>query len=455
MTELMLKPGKYFDFEINGLTQTGEGVGQISNFVIFVPGGIPGDLLRVKLAETHKNYGRAVICEIIKPSPDRINPFCKAFGSCGGCDWQAMKYEAQLKWKQKIITETLSRVGKIENPNVLPVIPAPSQFQTRYRNKVQHPVAKTKTNGLIAGFYGRQSHHIVDIDNCGLELEQAEQAVHSTLSILNQSDFPAYDEKTGKGLIKHIVVRTSQTKTETLLIIVVKENFGLAKSIASKIMDADPRIAGVLLNINPERTNVVLGNKFILLAGRNHIFETINNINFRISAPSFFQVNTSQAVNLCNTIMEMSELTGKETVLDLYCGIGLLGLNLADKAKLVIGIDETGSAIGDGRFNAVANKLSNAKFVNGKVEDILKTQKLAEKYDVAIIDPPRQGCKPEVLKFLEKKRPNTIIYVSCYPATMSRDIQILSQYGFNLEAVQPLDMFPQTGHVESVAKLCS
>lgn len=446
----VLKKGQVFDLDITGLINGPEGIGHVDGFAVFVPLTVPGDRVRVKMAEFRKKHGRADVQKILNPSPARQKPFCALFGKCGGCDWQHIRYPVQLEWKKKIVEETLARIGKIQNPGVNAVLPSPDEFH--YRNKTQHPFGG-RSKELVAGFYSKGTHKIIAINKCPLESGISTKSIRSAINVLNARNIPPYNESTGTGILRHIVVRTSQTEQKALIILVATRRFKGDEETGKQIMKTDESVSGVMINVNPAKTNVILGRETFRLAGREYITEQISGISFRVSSTSFFQTNTLQTANMLEIIGKMSVTTGKEKILDLFCGAGTIGLSLARNVKHVLGIDEEGSAVSDAVFNAAANKQDNAEFIAGRVEEIVLNKPGLLDVDCVILDPPRSGCMPEVLAELGKAKPEKIIYVSCYPASLARDIRILSDFGYRPAEIQPVDMFPQTCHVETIAKI--
>ncbi|MEW6557237.1 MAG: 23S rRNA (uracil(1939)-C(5))-methyltransferase RlmD [Elusimicrobiota bacterium] len=446
----MIKYGQQIEITIQKIITGGDGIGKYKNIVVMVPYSVPQDKLLVKIAEVKKNFARAKISKIILPSPFRIIPVCSSHFSlltshclyCGGCNFQMIKYEKQLDIKTKIVQDFFDiRVNE--------TLPAENPF--RYRNKIQIPIGG-KTGNIIMGFFQPQSHRIVDIKNCFLQTTEANKIIKEIRNLINEFRIQPYNENRHIGVLRHIVLRQSFVFNEFMIIFVTKTNsMPNTKEIISRITKKFTNIVSVYQNINPHKTNVILGNKNYKLFGRNTIREKIGDIIFEISPASFFQINTYQTLKLYELIKKICHLKGDENIIDIYCGCGGITLYLGPYCQKITGIEKVSSAISDAVRNTRINNIKNAVFICSNADYILKKTDFP-KNSTVILDPPRTGCSAEVLKIILDLLPNKIIYVSCNPAILSRDIKILSKK-YQLSEIQPIDMFPQTAHIECVAKL--
>ena len=433
---------------VDGLSHDGEGIARPDGFTVFVPEAVPGDTVTAEVISVKPNYARALPLSIEKRSPDRVAPRCAHHRCCGGCPLQHLEYGAQLRFKEKLVRETLRRVGKIDAP-VRPVLGMADPW--RYRNKAQVPVASAEGR-IISGFFEKRSHRVVDMQNCPLQHPAADRAVQTTRAAMEELRFPPYDEKTGRGLVRHMVVRVSHTLGEVLVTVVTNgPQLPGADELVRLLRVRVGNLAGIVQNINTRQDNVILGRDEITLWGRPYLVEKVGGLQFRVSTRSFFQVNTVQAETLYRQAESLAGLTGRETVYDLYCGTGTIGLYLAGKAGRVIGIEEVEAAVEDARLNARANGITNAQFMAGKAETLLpQLLESGPRPDVVVLDPPRKGCAATLLEALAQTAPARIVYISCNPATLARDLKILRERSYSVKEVQPVDMFPHTSHVECV-----
>ncbi|MBS3947737.1 MAG: 23S rRNA (uracil(1939)-C(5))-methyltransferase RlmD [Dethiobacter sp.] len=440
--------GQLIELDIKGLNNEGEGVGRFAGFTIFVPGTAPGDRVTASVLSLQKTYARALLRSVLLESPHRVAPPCNHYSTCGGCQLQHLAYAEQLRLKQQILANTLRRLGGLDLA-VQPVLGMTDPW--RYRNKAQVPVGSA--DGIVmAGFYAPRSHHIVNVASCHLQHPANDQAVAAVRETLQALAIPIYDEKSHTGLVRHILARTAFATGETLLVLVTNghhlpERERLVKMICAKL----DNLSGIVQNINIQRGNVILGAEDIPLWGLPYLEEKLGGLTFRVSPRSFLQVNTPQAEILYGKIKEYAALTGQETVFDLYCGTGTIALYLSQGAGKVVGVESVAAAVADARANATGNGITNAEFCKGRAEDVMP-KLLAQGYqaDVVVVDPPRKGCDAKLLTTLAKIRPARLIYVSCDPATLARDLRHLTDEGFAVREVQPVDMFPHTRHVETV-----
>lgn len=443
-----LVKNQVIQIHIDSLNHEGEGVGRFRNFAVFVPGAAPGDMLTAKVISIQKNYARALIESIQTPSPHRVPPLCNHYNSCGGCHLQHIGYEEQLRLKRELVIDALKRLGGLDVP-VLPVIGMDNPW--RYRNKAQVPVG-TDGQTIVAGFYEPKSHRIVDVKCCHIQQPENDKTILTAKKIIHQFKIPVYSEATHRGLIRHIMVRTSFDTGETLLVLITNgHHIPNTEELISALRTQIPNLTGIVQNINTRKGNVILGNEYHTLWGKPHLEEKLGRLTFHISPGSFFQVNTIQTKVLYDKVREYASLTGTETVFDLYCGIGTISLYLASQAKHVIGVESVPSAVEDAKKNAVLNQITNASFHLGTAEETVpRLLKQNLRADVVITDPPRKGCDARLLETIIHMSPRKIIYVSCNPATLARDLKTLTQNGYTPVKVQPVDMFPHTAHVECV-----
>lgn len=443
-----LTPKHPITLPIHGIGSNGEGVGYLDGFTVFVDGALPGEVVEARLVERHKRYGRGQLTSIVTPSPHRIAPPCKLFGKCGGCQLMHLSYPEQLKIKQQRVIDALRRIGKIEDAPVAPCLPSPSSLG--YRNKIQLPVRQGK-NGIELGLYARSSHELVEVDTCAIHCPLGEQVYKEAKSIIQQSGIRAYDPIQGSGELRHLLIKTAVHTQEVLVILITNgEQSPILQHIAKAIMKQCPQVKGVIHNIHTGRDNVILGRTYNVLQGQASMTEELCGKTFKVSPASFFQVNPLQAENLYAKALEFAALTGEESVLDAYCGVGTLSLLFASKAKRVIGVECVPEAIEDAKENAQLNGIQNITFVCAPAETHIQT---LSDIDLILLNPPRRGCEEAFLDGIGALQPKTVIYISCDPATLARDIALLRGYGYQIEAIQPFDMFPQTAHVECVTKL--
>lgn len=433
---------------IHGIGSHGEGVGSIDGYTLFVDGALPGETIDVKLTEKHKRYGRGELLKIHKPSSDRIEPACPLFGKCGGCQLMHATYAKQLLIKQQKVIDALERIGKLKNPTILPCLPSPSALG--YRNKIQLPVQRKK-EGLALGLYARSSHELIEVDHCFIHCDTGEKIYQPLAQLIKKSGLSAYDATTGKGELRHVLIKSSLHANELLVILVANASPSpLIKQLAQEILALSSTVKGIIHNLNTAPGNVILGKEYTVLEGQSQIEEKLCGLTFKISPASFFQVNPLQAENLYAKVCAFAALTGTEKVLDACCGVGTLSLILAKQAREVIGVECIPEAIADAHVNAACNGISNVSFVCDHIENFIQT---LDSLDVLILNPPRKGCEVAFLAGVKKLLPKRIVYVSCDPATLARDLALLVSFGYKINAVQPFDMFPQTAHVETCVSL--
>ncbi|MEF9959937.1 MAG: 23S rRNA (uracil(1939)-C(5))-methyltransferase RlmD [Niameybacter sp.] len=445
---MSVEKNQFYEITITDIGTNGEGVGKINDFVVFVPEAITGDTLEIKILKVKKNLAYGKIEKILSPSPSRNSETCEVAKKCGGCQLQHMSYAAQLEWKQSKVYNALTRIGGLKDVEVLPTIGM--ETPAHYRNKAQYPIRKE--NGKVQiGFYMSRTHKVVDWSTCGIQDPRCEQIIELVKNFLEVNNISIYDEEVHKGLVRHLMIKTGFYTGEIMVCLVINGNELPHSDKLLETLKEVEGLASVLLNVNKARTNVILGHEIKVLEGREYIVDTIGDLKFKISALSFFQVNPVQTKVLYDQALAYAELNGSETVWDAYCGIGTISLFLAQKAKQVYGVEIVAPAIENARENASLNGLDNVQFFVGKAEEVIPEQYAnGLTADTIVVDPPRKGCEVALLETLVKMNPQKIVYVSCDPATLARDLGYLAEYGYKVEKVQPVDMFPHTTHVETV-----
>lgn len=451
--DLPVHKNESYEVDIVDLTHEGAGVARVNGFTLFVPNTLPGERAKIKVVGVKKGFGFGRLEELIEESPERVDPPCPIYKWCGGCQLQHLSYEGQLEYKRKQVEDVLTRIGKLEGVPVLPTLGMGDE-PWRYRNKAQVPVGE-RNGRLITGFYQKRSHEIVEMDSCIITGDTNDDAVQAVKEIVNKYNITAYNEEKHKGILRHIIARYGKTTGDLMIVLVTNgKDLPQRKKIMEDIRDALPEIKSIVQNINSKRTNVIFGEETRVLWGAEYIYDFIGDIKFAISARSFYQINPDQTKVLYDQALQYAELNGDETVIDAYCGIGTISLFLAQQAKKVYGVEIVPEAIEDARRNAELNNITNAEFAVGKSEDVIpEWKKQGITPDVIVVDPPRKGCDEELLKTIIEMKPKRVIYVSCNPSTLARDLRVLEDGGFKTQKVQPVDMFPQTTHVETVTLL--
>jgi 23S rRNA (uracil1939-C5)-methyltransferase len=446
--------GQSLSVTIDDLAFGGEGVGRIDGYVIFVRGGIPGDRLQVRLDQARARFGRASIEAILTPSPHRVEAPCQYFGRCGGCRLQHVDYAAQLSFKGKQVADALERLGGLPPIEVRPILAAPETYG--YRNKMEFTVAREGSHGLTVGLHEAERYdRVLAVDRCLLQSERMNALLDEARRFFVERGLTAYEQDSGEGLLRFLMLREGRRTDEAMVNVVtsspaVSELEPLAGRLAARVKET----ASVVMNVNPKKASVAVGVEEHLLGGRDHIRESVGGLSFQVSANSFFQTNTAQAERLFAIVLEAAALTGDETVFDLYAGTGAISLLLAERSRWVYGVEVAQAAVDDAARNAAANGIANCTFLAGEVRFVLP-ELIAQgvSAQVVVADPPRAGFHPKALSALAHLAPARIIYVSCNPATLARDLGDLARAGYRVEWVQPVDMFPHTPHIEAVARL--
>ena len=449
-----MKKNDLLQIKIESMGSAGEGIGKIDGYPLFVKDALPGDLAEVRLTKVKKNYAYARLERLLETSPDRATPRCPLHRRCGGCQIQALSYEKQLEYKETKVREDLIRIGGFVDPPVLPVLGMEEPYH--YRNKAQFPFGRDREGRLVTGFYAGRTHSIVPGTDCALGVPENQRILETILEFMNEKGIEPYDEKTGKGLLRHALLRKAFATGELMVCLVINgKSFPDISGLSDRLFEI-PGMTSLTLNVNRRNTNVILGEEIIPVRGQTFITDRIGDISYQISPLSFYQVNPVQTEKLYRTALAYAGLTGEETVWELYCGIGTISLFLARNARRVCGVEIVPQAVEDARRNAALNGITNVEFYLGKAEEVLpqKYEKDGIQADVMVVDPPRKGCDAACLDTMLRMKPQRIVYVSCDPATLARDLKILCADGADeLQKVQPVDMFPQTAGVENVALL--
>ena len=444
---------KIYEATVCDLSVSGDGIVKEDSYTVFVAGATIGDKITYRLTKKNKTYGFGKLIEILIPSSYRRTPVCPSFSSCGGCTLMHTDYSAQLEYKGNFVLSNILRLGSYSRDEFLyePIVGAENEFF--YRNKAQFPVG-LKNGKAVCGFYASKSHEIIPCENCYIQNETINRAVECVLFWINQNKISVYDEKTHKGSVRHIYARYGEENRELMVCIVTNSSKKLpeSESLAHSLIPFG--LKSLVQNINTKNTNVILGDKNIVLYGSDCINITVDDLTFKVNPHSFFQVNTSQMKKLYAKALEYADVTENDTVFDLYSGVGSISLYLAKKAKKVIGVEIVPQAVENARENAKLSKVSNAQFHCGDCTEVVESLlKNGEKADVVVVDPPRKGCDEALLELIKKISPKRLVYVSCNSSTLARDIALLKEKGYILKKCSAVDMFPQTGHVESVAQL--
>lgn len=448
---MSLKKNDLVELEIVDVTVDGSGIGKAGGMVVFVPNSAIGDILKVKILKTKKNYAFAKIDEYIRKSIDRIDVDCKNAGRCGGCTFRHISYDVELKLKESRVRDAIERIGGIKNLKIEKIIS--SKKIENYRNKAQLPISKNKEGLYELGFFAPHSHRVIECNHCRLHPDVFNDIIKIFKSWTERNKISVYDEKTGKGILRHLYIRIAEATGEIMVCIVANAIRLLNEDqLVEDLKEYSKGIQSIILNSNFDNTNVILGQKNRVLWGKPSIMDIMCGLKFNISPNSFYQINRSQAEKLYSIARDYAGLNGAEILLDLYCGTGTIGLTMAKDCKKLIGVEVVKSAIENANENAKINHITNAEFI---CSDALKSVEILVKRDelpdVVLIDPPRKGCSEELINIItERMSPDRIVYVSCDPATLARDLKIFNAKGYDLKILTPVDMFPRTAHVECV-----
>lgn len=445
-----LEKNNDIEITIDALSSEGQGVGRYEGYAVFVPGALPGERIKAHVIKVTPGYGIAKLEGVLVPAEERVRPRCGAFAQCGGCTLQHLDYQAQLAAKRRQVYDALSRLGGIKEPNVLPVLGMDEPW--KFRNKGAFPFGVA--NGRVeAGAFAARSHRLIPLHECPVQKDGVMNVVNAVRDWANTYGISAYDENTGRGTLRHVLARTAKDG-DVMAVVVTGGRLPHKEELVALLKTRVPRLKSVVHNINSAATNVILGKKFTTVWGADKLIDNVAGFTVEVSAASFLQVNPVQTELLYRTAVEYAALTGEELTADIYCGIGTISMPLAKRAKRVVGIEAVPEAIADAKANAARNGIDNAEFLCGLAEEVLP--KLAEdglKPDVAVLDPPRKGAEERALAAVLKTAPRRIVYVSCNPATLARDVKYLCAGGYELVKAQPVDMFAHTPHVETVVLL--
>ena len=443
--------GQTYQIRIDRLGMSGEGVGRYENFTVFIPNALPGETVSAVIEEVKSSYARGRIKQILYESADRVAPLCELYKECGGCQLQHLSYKAQLQAKRTQVVDALTHIGKL--PHILVKETLHAEEPWNYRNKMQFPVGIHKGQ-VVIGCFAQGSHKIIDTQNCHIQCSENNTLANAVREIAEKLHIPVYNEDTHKGVLRHIVGRVGRNNDLMAVIVTATKQLPHAKDFVRMMRERLPNLVSVHQNIQTYHNNVIMGRDTQLLWGRPTIIDSLGRLNFHISPRSFFQINTRQAERLYEQALAYADLHGTETVIDAYCGTGTITLFLAQRARKVYGIEIVQPAILDAWKNARDNHIKNAEFIVGDATAIMPAlYKQGIRPDVVVIDPPRAGCTETVLRTFANMKPCRIIYVSCNPATLARDLAILKDLSYMTQEVQPVDLFPQTSHVECLTKI--
>ena len=439
--------------EIEDCGIDGEGIGKADGFTVFVKDAVIGDTVTAKIIKAKKNYGYGRLMEVLKPSPYRVEPKCEFARQCGGCQLQALSYEQQLVFKTNKVKGHLERIGGFTDIPMEPIIGMDELFH--YRNKAQFPVGRNKEGKIVTGFYAGRTHNIIENRDCALGVAENKEVLDRVIAHMEKYGIEPYNEATGKGLVRHVLIRYGYFTKEVMVCLILNGNKIPKEELLVKSLCEIPGMTSITINVNKKHSNVILGEEIRLLWGQEYITDRIGDISYQISPLSFYQVNPMQTQKLYAKALEYADLHGQETVWDLYCGIGTISLFLAQKAKFVRGVEIVPAAIENAKENAKLNGLENTEFFVGKAEEVLPREykKNGVYADVIVVDPPRKGCDETLLETMVEMNPDRIVYVSCDSATLARDLKYLCERGYELRKVCPVDQFGMTVHVETVVLL--
>lgn len=447
-----MKKNDTVQVEIQDISANGEGIGRADGFLLFIKDTVIGDVVEAKIVKLKKRYGYGRLMKILQYSPNRVEPRCAFHRQCGGCQIQAMNYASQLEFKRNKVENDLKRIGGLEGIVVSPAVGMDEPWH--YRNKAQYPIGRDRAGRVVAGFYAGRTHTIIPNTGCCLGVPQNREIMETILEYANHHAIPPYDETTGQGLLRHVLLRYGH-KTGELMVCLVLSGRGIPhqEELVGRLRVIEG-MASITISVNETRGNVIMGEEILPLWGRGHITDCIGDLRFQISPLSFYQVNFKQTEKIYEKVLELAGLTGEEQVWDLYCGIGTISLFLARKAKKVWGVEAVPQAVEDARKNAAQNGIENVEFLCGKAEDVCSgLTEAGAGADVIVVDPPRKGCDQRLLGTIVQAGARRIVYVSCDSGTLARDLKVLAGAGYAVGEVAPFDNFGGTVHVETVCLL--
>lgn len=448
----MLKKNDFISLKIESITNEGSGVGRHEGMAVFVPMSAPGDLLQVRIVKVLSSYCYGIIHQVLELSSCRAQPGCTSYKRCGGCSLRHLTYEAELAAKESWVADAIRRIGGFDH-SVLPILPSP--LDEGYRNKAQYPIGKDPAGRAFCGFFARRTHDIIPGEDCRLQPEIFASIARAVCRYIDETGGDVYDEASGKGLFRHLYLRRGEATGQVMACLVAaRREIPQPQRLVEAVRQACPQAASILLNVNPRRTNVILGAETVTLWGEPRIRDILCGVEVSISPLSFYQVNRQGAQVLYGAAARLAALRPGDTLLDLYCGAGTIGLSMAGQARELIGVEVVKSAVRDARKNAARAGIGNCRFLCADASRAA-AQLVEEgvRPDVVVVDPPRKGCDPQGLEAIAAMAPQRVVYVSCNPATQARDLRLLAGSGYQLESVQPVDMFPRTAHVETVCLL--
>ncbi len=450
-TSDLWQQGQLVEVSITDLNDTGEGVGRMGGRVVFVPDTVTGDRALVRLVRVKANYAIGKLHQLLEKSPHRIRPNCIVADKCGGCQWQHIDYNYQLEAKHNLVVQALERIGGFTNPPVAPILTGDSALA--YRNKATYPLKRSATGQVQAGYYQKGSHQLINLNQCPVQDSRLNPLLAEIKQDIQQMGWSVYDERRHQGKLRHLSLRIGRRTGEMLLTLVATDwNLQNLEARALHWLNRYPKLVGVCVNRNPHRTNAIFGDETRCIAGQPYLREEFGGLQFQLRPETFFQVNTEAASSLLNVILEQLSLDGDEVLFDAYCGIGTFTLPLAQRVQQAIGLEVQSASVEQAQLNAQLNGITNVTFQTGAVEKLLPQLAIAP--DVVLLDPPRKGCDRAVIETLLNSSPGRIVYISCKPATLARDLKLLCETGdYQLTHVQPADFFPQTSHVECAAFL--
>lgn len=454
---MKLRKNDLFEAEIIDITNLGFGVCRLDGAVVFVSGAVPGDVAKIKIIKVGSSFSVGRVEEFITKSDKRVEGRCHN-NACKSCAYKCLSYEYEKELKEEAVRQIFKKSG-LSDVKIMPLVGSPSEKE--YRNKAQYPISMDKNGEYVIGFYAPKSHRVTEAADCPLSPEIFPKILEALRLFFKEHRLSVYNEESGEGLLRHIYLRRGEISAEVLLTLVINgQEIGCEKELVGYMTERFPELCGILLNINTRDTNIILGDEFVTLYGRDYIFDTLGGVALKITAPSFYQVNHDAAELLYAKAKELAEPTKDDLLLDLYCGAGSIGLSMADEAGEVIGIEVVESAVECAKFNAEINHITNASFYAGDASDTKKILEPAEqargkkiKPDIVILDPPRGGTTEELIEHISSLSPRKIVYISCNPATLARDMVAFKRFGYVGNEVTPFDLFPLTGHVESVVCL--
>ena len=454
-----IKKNQDFEVYIEDIGSDGAGIGKIGTFPLFIKDTVIGDRVIAKVIKLKKNYGYGRMMKLIVASPDRVEPKCPVARQCGGCTLQHLSYEKQLEYKYNKVKNCLERIGGLKDIEDKMEMTLGMDNPYYYRNKAQFPVRRNKEGKVATGFFAGRTHSLIENDHCCIQSKVNDNILKIVKGYMNKYNIEPYDEELHQGLVRHILTRVGFVTGEIMVCLVLNGTAKYLPNVKELIdeLSAIPGMTSIVVNTNREKSNKILGDRVTTLWGKDYIEDYIGNVKYQIGPLSFYQVNPEQTKVLYSKALEFCELEGDETVWDLYCGIGTISLFLAQKAKKVYGVEIVPEAIDDARRNAALNNMDNVEFFVGKAEEILPAKYVESNgtmyADVIVVDPPRKGCEESLLNTIVKMKPKKVVYVSCVPATLARDLKYLDGEGYEVKKVQPVDMFSHSGHVETVACL--